>query len=255
MIRNFTKLFSSLVLLFFAHFVNAQRAEVDVVPLEPGHIIFSAYGGMTLPLSTFAENLPASSIGAGIDMLFLVDADLPLYAGFSLGNYEYGREILISELTIDDIFSVYEQQTFNSIFIGNILFSVRPDLGWGIKPYAEGFFGTVNMNTRTTLADLNVSSEPFDRYLNVGTWSFSIGAALGLEVPFPVLHDKLSLNFKCSYMKGTAVDYLVSAQEEDVFADESIELFEEKNSITDLILPQLGISFTFGPRLIDAFEE
>ncbi len=251
----YIKSYIILLLLSLCSLSNGQENYDLIEEQANNQLIISGFGGRTIPVAAFAENVEISNIGAGASMLFLVDKDLPLYAGFSLCNYEYGSRSLISAFSFDDVFSVYQQETSNNIFIGNVIFSARPDFGWSIKPYLEGFFGTINMNTKTELTDLNVSDEPFDRYVDLGTWSLSLGASVGLNIPIPIVNERLSLDLKCSYYKGTAVDYYVERENNDIIPSESIDYFEQKSSITDLILPQLGISFTFGPRLMDAFEE
>lgn len=203
-----------------------------------------------IPLNNFNDNIDGLGFGFGGNFLVRTNpnADVPVLAGISGGINIYDRErrnqlILIDGVTVDGRLT-----TRNSIFLGHGVLRVLPPVNVRIQPYIDGMFGLKNLYTRTTIEEIIEfeENEVIESYIENGDWAFSYGGALGIQAMI-VGHEGVFILFdiRCAYLKGNAATYLVRSDDPNIQIFDPIDAFEERNSTTDMLIPQIGVSFVF----------
>ena len=236
---------------------KAQEMEEDFYVDD--RIQISANLVVGVPIGAFREKVKSGGIGWGGSLLFMVNESLPVYAGIDLNGYNYDRESGTFLINIDGFWTNVEMETRTNVFTGHGLFRLAPRTSFFLKPYLDGMLGVKNLYTRTLFYDLDSGDDdPFDRLIEQGDWAFSYGGALGIKIPLNIYQGNagLSIDLRCTYMKGAAADFLV--RRDDLAggtAQEPIDFFELKNAATDLLMPQIGIMITFGNYYEDTYPE
>jgi hypothetical protein len=210
---------------------------------------------MGIPIDEFSNNLNDVGFGGGGLIVFKI-GETPVYAGIELSGMIFDAETIDYTVNIGGFFEDYELKTNNSIFLGHAVFRFAPTITFPIRPYIDGMVGFKNLYTRTKLINLDDLDQDNneDSRIDSGDWAFSYGGAIGFQ--FNIFgNPAITLDLRCAYLPGTNASYLVrkAGSDNEVF-DEPIDAFEEKSSITTLLMPQLGITFNLGP-LSDKGEE
>ncbi len=205
---------------------------------------------LAIPQANFRDNLDGVGVGVGGNFLVRTNrqASIPVLAGISSRIVFHDRErqdqiVIIDGESIDGRFI-----TRNNIFMIHGMMRVLPPVNSPIQPFIDGMVGFRNFYTRTILQDLDsYDDDTIDSYIEQGDWAFSFGGAVGFQVLIRELYGGyyILLEGRCSYLKGSAADYLARRDDPNVPIVDTIDAFEEKNSTTDMLIPQIGVSFVF----------
>ena len=236
--------------------VNMLSAQDEEVEREGPILNVNLNVQMGLPLGKFKENLETTGLGMGALALVRVRKEpITIRAGLELSGVTYDAQSNLLELPVDGFYALFEMRTETSILLLHGVVRLEPSVNFFMKPYFDGMFGFKNLFNRTTLTDIEFDEE--ELIDNTGAWAFSTGGAVGVKIPINQ-HDPYAwtIDLRCAYLKGTAADYLVRKEDDGTFYDEPLDAFEEKNSTTDIFLPQIGVTFTFGGnRYEEEYEE
>ena len=104
--------------------------------------------------------------------------------------------------------------------------------------------GVKSLLTRTVVTDkTDGANDQINSQFENSDFALSLGGAVGFEIPLSKNH--LFLDVRCSYLKGVSGEYYVRKENDSNFVD-TIDVFELKNSTTDLFVPQIGVKFLIG---------
>ena len=238
---------------------KGQAQEGEEERFVDDRVLISGNLVVGVPVGAFRDKVKMGGVGWGGSLLIMIDKSLPVYAGIDLNGYNYDREAGTFLLNLDGFWTNVEMETRTNVFTGHGLFRIAPRIPFFLKPYFDGMLGVKNLYTRTLFYDLDSGDdEPFDRLIEQGDWAFSYGGAIGIKIPLNIYQGRagISLDLRCTYMKGAAADFLVRRDDGGVGAQEPVDFFELKNSATDLLMPQIGIMITFGKYYDETeFEE
>jgi len=203
-----------------------------------------------IPLNNFKENLDRIAFGGGGYFLVRTNpsSNVPVFAGLSGRVLTYDSERQNQIILIDGFSIDAELTTRNSIFMGHGMIRILPPVNFSIQPFFDGMLGFNNLFTRTTLEEQGAFEEDntIDSYIEQGDWALSYGGAVGFQM---VVGGQGNMFFliegRCTYLRGNAADYLVRIEDPNVQITDTIDAFEEKNSTTDMLIPQIGVSFVF----------
>ena len=138
-----------------------------------------------------------------------------------------------------------ETETRNTIVTAHLQMRFYPELNIFIEPYFEGLFGMKSIYTRTILTDITNANETINSQFDESDFALSFGAAVGVEIP--VIKEYLSIDLKCAYLKGRSAEYFARIEDgNNANFLTPLDAFEIKNSITDLLVPQIGVTFLIG---------
>ena len=242
------------IFLFLAFFVfNFSFAQVDEESEEnyeeeiadeynfEKSIFLGTNFQLGIPLGKFGENIDYTGWGFGGNVMWKFKKDVPVYGGidFSFQNYDFKA---ITEVTFD--FEEYETKTKNSIVLSHVQIRFYPEVDFFLHPYVEGMIGVKSLLTRTILTDkTDGADDQINSQFENSDFALSLGGAIGFEIP--ISKKYLFLDVRCSYLKGNSGEYYVRKEDDSVFLN-PIDVFEIKNSATDLLVPQIGIKFLIG---------
>jgi len=220
--------------------------EIDYTPMFSFGLEFN----VGIPVGGFRQNLNRLSFGGGGYFLVRTNpsSSVPVLAGLSGGISIYDSQSQDQVILIDGFSVDARLTTRNSIFMGHGMLRILPPVDLPFQPFIDGMFGVKNLYTRTTLEERIAfeANETLETYIEQGDWAISYGGAVGVQ--FLVGGDEgvyFLIEARCSYLGGDAADYLVRIEDPNVQIVDTIDAFEEKNSATDMIIPQIGISFVF----------
>lgn len=203
-----------------------------------------------IPIGLFQERQQKTGFGFGGNMLFEVRK--PIAIGFDVAWQKYDNQ---SDFFIDfDEFSNpfdVEEQVNNNILSFNGLIHIQPDINFFIQPYVEGTFGVNRFHTKTVFTDVT-----FDEQINVisnnSDWAINYGASVGFLVN--VWRDLLFLDLKCAYRVGNTAQYYTRIEGANFTIP--LDNFELKTSPTNILMPQIGVTFLLSyPEGYDELEE
>lgn len=204
-----------------------------------------------VPMGNFNDNLDGIGLGFGGNFLIRTNrqANVPVLAGLSGGLIIYDSESQDQIILIDGATINGRLTTRNSIFMMHGVFRILPPVNSSIQPFIDGLVGFKNFYTRTTLEDLDAfEDDTIESYIEQGDWAFSFGGAAGVQWLVGGGWEEnfyLMLEARCSYLKGSAANYLVRIDDPNLQIVDTIDAFEEKNSTTDILIPSIGVSFVF----------
>lgn len=198
-----------------------------------------------VPVAEFADNVDNLGFGIGLNGGIAL-APAPIMVGIDLGYLIYGYERRSEPFstTIPDV--TVDVETTNSIALGHLFLRVQPQQG-PIQPYAEILFGFKYLFTRTSVEN-RASDESIAASVNVDDFASSYGVGGGLDIrvfqgesdngrPYSIL-----INLGTRYLLGSSAEYLERGA---TARDDGTVSFDIKKSRTDLIIPQLGATFSF----------
>ena len=245
-----SKLFVFCISLLCSVGLLAQEEESELVSYES--VIISAHGGLAIPVGNLGDKLNDSGWGGGGSLLFLIDKHNPMYLGLDVSHFTYDQEFFYTDILIDGFLAPVEYRTRANILTGHALFRYAPTINSFLQPYIEGMFGTKHFVTRTRINDLeNPDDDTYDQYVEDGDWALSYGGAIGVQVPLYYFPNGagIKLDVRCSYQRGTAASYNVRRDNWLSGSGEPINAFELENSTTDLLIPKIGVLFSFGKKV------
>ena len=231
-----------LALSVFAGTSSAQQTVLFKAPAVPSRFTLGGDIVMIQPKGDFANNIGR---GGGLNgtALFRLDQSGYLQLRFDGGVAQYGDEtkrIPFNPITGRVSFKVETSNTIGWVGLGGQL--QIPD--GPFRPYVNGSLAYTDFRTESTLKGLdNTLGDLSTTNQHDGSHAWIYGA--GVNIPFGRKFTSGMLNFGARYYSGSEASYL---KEGDIVdnADGSIS-FTPRRSKTDMILWQLGASFTI-PR-------
>ena len=207
-------------------------------------VLFGLNFQLGLPVGALKDNLDRTGWGFGGSFIGRLGSEKPIYAGLDLSFQTLDRESLVEQEIINGIVEEFRVTTKNHLMNAHFLVRYQPEVNFFIRPFVEGMLGTKVFYTRTAITDLANSSETLSSDFDRGDWAASIGGGVGFQINLK--NDQLYLEGRCVYLKGTSAEYLVRDPDNTTGFLDPIEAFEPKNSVTDVIIPQIGLKFLIG---------
>jgi len=235
---------SKAVLVLSTAFIFASASVVDaqIAPYGdqvPSRFSFGADLTISQPKGEFANNVPN---GYGFDLtgMFRLDPQGYFNLRADLGGVQYGHEQQLIGFPISGRLSV-DLNTDNRIGFGSIGAQLQVPDGW-FRPYANAAIGATYFWTESSISGTG-NSDAVLNTTNLDDWSHAWIFGGGVMIPFGKSIGALNLGAKYHY--GASATYLKKGDITDN-PDGSITL-NPRNSKTDLVLWQLGVSFAI-PR-------
>ena len=201
-------------------------------------------GVATVPQGSFADALGSAGGGLGVGAYYAVPGS-PVAVGLEGTAALYGverREAPLS-LTIPDV--RVGVTTSNNIAQGLAVLRLQVPRG-AVRPYVDGVAGVTYLFTSTSVDDDYGEALSSTNYDDV---AFTTGGGVGVQVALGSFADDrgrrtaVALDARVRYLSGTEATYLGRG---DIrrYRDGTIRL-DPRRSRTDLIVPHLGVTFTF----------
>lgn len=190
-----------------------------------------------IPMGLFQERQTKTGFGFGGNLLFEVRKPISIGLDIAWQKYDRDAAFFIEFDEFGDAFDT-EEETSNHIFGFNGLIHIEPEVNFFIQPYGEGTFGVNRFYTKTTLTDAT-TNEQFNTVNNNSDWSLSYGGAFGLLIN--VWQDLLFIDLKCAYRIGNTAEYYSRIEDADFTVP--LNNFEIESSPTNMLMPQIGVTF------------
>lgn len=201
---------------------------------------------MGIPMDAMSRKLPdAVAAGGGGSLLFQLKRGRPLFIGAETGWMRYDQENLEYTTYDSGIAEDYRLTTNARIILWHSMVRFKPFTGSIWQPYLDGILGFKTLSTKTKLYYLFDDEEEFvegDTDLKDTAWSY--GAGLGVQVLL-VNNPDITLDIRCAYLAGTNATYNVRNEDAQGPFEDPLEAFEERSSPTNMLIPQIGITFQF----------
>jgi hypothetical protein len=215
---------------------GAQFSNVTMLPSR-----FSFGGDLTLsqPKGEFANNVPN---GYGFDLtgMFRLDPQGYFNLRADLGGIRYGHERQRIGFPVSGRVAV-DLNTDNQIGFGAFGVQLQIPDGW-FRPYANAAVAATYFWTESSISGAD-NSESFLQTTNLDDWSHAWIFGGGVMIPFG--RSIGALNLGARYHYGASATYL---KEGDITDNPNGTInLNPRNSKTDLVLWQLGVSFAI-PR-------
>jgi len=234
---------SKAVLVLSTAFIFASASAADAqfsnVTMLPSRFSFGGDLALSQPKGEFANNVPN---GYGFDLtgMFRLDPQGYFNLRADVGGVRYGHERVRVGFPISGRVAV-DLSTDNQIGFGAFGVQLQIPDGW-FRPYANAAVAATYFWTESSISGAD-NSEPFAQTTNQDDWSHAWIVGGGVMIPFG--RSIGALNLGARYHYGASATYLRKGDITDN-PDGSINL-NPRNSKTDLILWQLGVSFAI-PR-------
>jgi len=219
--------------------VSAANAQLSNVEMLPSRFSFGGDPAISQPKGEFANNVPN---GYGFDLTGMFKLDPQGYFNLraDLGGVRYGHErqrigFPVSGRDAGDL------NTDNQIGFGAFGVQLQIPDGW-FRPYANAAVAATYFWTESSISGAD-NSESFLQTTNLDDWSHAWIFGGGVMIPFG--RSIGALNLGARYHYGSTATYLRKGDITDN-PDGTINL-NPRNSKTDLVLWQLGVSFAI-PR-------
>jgi len=219
--------------------VSAANAQLSNVEMLPSRFSFGGDLALSQPKGEFANNVPN---GYGFDLtgMFKVDPQGYFNLRADLGGVRYGHERQRIGFPVSGRVAV-DLNTDNQIGFGAFGVQLQIPDGW-FRPYANAAVAATYFWTESSISGAD-NSESFLQTTNLDDWSHAWIFGGGVMIPFG--RSIGALNLGARYHYGSTATYLRKGDITDN-PDGTINL-NPRNSKTDLVLWQLGVSFAI-PR-------
>ena len=234
---------SKAVLVLSTAFIFASASAADAqfsnVTMLPSRFSFGGDLALSQPKGEFANNVPN---GYGFDLtgMFRLDPQGYFNLRADLGGVRYGHERQRVGFPASGRVAV-DLNTDNQIGFGAFGAQLQIPDGW-FRPYANAAVAATYFWTESSISGAN-NSESFLQTTNLDDWSHAWIFGGGVMIPFG--RSIGALNLGARYHYGASATYLKKGDITDN-PNGSINL-NPRNSKTDLVLWQLGVSFAI-PR-------
>lgn len=207
---------------------------------------FSLAGTVGVPQGPFDDAL--GGVGGGVSATFLYQIPRsPLALGVEGTALVYGHERRREPLstTIPDV--TVDVVTTNHLVQGlGVVRLQRP--GGRVRPYADGLVGVHYLVTQTEVQEPRYDSAVFSS-VNYDDTALALGAGVGLQVEVYRGHGprrrpvELMVDARVRYLAGGEASFLGRGDIER-YRDGTYDVFP-RTSRTDVLLPQLGVTWRF----------
>lgn len=184
---------------------------------------------------------PDAGYGLRANFLYKPSSIAPLKFGIELGIQEKGRATQYFSGYTYGYYDDFKVSATNNIF--SLMFLSRlqtPKIG-KIKPFIDFSVGWNVFFSTVSVERLTYYSPYSDSYSNSSKarWALTYGATGGLDIPLNK-RDDIGLELKVAYLIGSNSRYLT-----DPYIDNNgTASFVEKESRTDMLIPQAGVRIT-----------
>jgi len=192
-----------------------------------------------LPQGEFKEANNNAAFGVRGHIMYNPNRQVPLKFGLELGYSTMGTERVYF---YDSWFDQYELSASSNIF--SLQFKLRlqqQKTATAVRPFAEGilgwndFFSTVNVER---LTDYGPGFNNSYGESTEASWAFTYGGAAGLDIRLNK-DGNIWLEIKTAYMIGRETTYYINPQ---ILSNGQVT-FEQRQSETNMLIPQLGVKF------------
>lgn len=194
---------------------------------------------LAVPSGEFKEVNDNAALGIRGHIMYNPDRKIPLYFGLELG---YGvMSSAAPQYFYDSWGDVYKVTASSNIFSMQFKIRLQQPKVAGIRPFAEGligwndFFSSVNIERQTYFGpgynEGYGDSSPAE-------WAMTYGGAAGLDIKINK-EGNLWIEVKAAYMAGRKAKYYV----DPYFSTTGQVIFTEKESETNMVIPQVGVKF------------
>ena len=195
------------------------------------------------PQRAFKDRLNKTAIGFDFTVLFQMKLHKPGFLGLDFYGYPIDRE---SDLTIDFVNGnavELERSIKNWITGTDLVYRYYPSFNIPvIEPYFEALIGFKWIFSTYEITDIFDDTSLNFEFVE-SSWSFSYGFSFGFQI---YLGDRFYFNSRTTYIPGNSVSYLARIPDANGSNTNSpLDYFETKNSSTDMIRFQLGVSIVF----------
>jgi hypothetical protein len=218
---------------------SAAGAQFSNVTMLPSRFSFGGDLALSQPKGEFANNVPN---GYGFDLtgMFRLDPQGYFNLRADLGGVRYGHQRERIGFPVSGRVAV-DLNTDNQSGFGAFGVQLQIPDGW-FRPYANAAVAATYFWTESSISGAD-NSESFIQTTNLDDWSHAWVFGGGVMIPFGKSIGALNLGARYHY--GASATYLKEGDITDN-PDGSINL-NPRNSKTDLVLWQLGVSFAI-PR-------
>ena len=229
-------------LLFATTMIFGQDAvsqEVEEEYTSPKINFLEMNASFTNASGFFERNFPKTKFGFEAGYLRQIKPEKPLFWGISLYYAFMESQGATFQEPLDFGFADFDYNSTTNLWGLNGKLRFYPNLYLGkLETYLEAQLGYKWIYTGTTksLVDDEDSS---DFYIEKGSLSLTYGISAGLNYP---VSDNVYINFRANYLPGLSVPYYVK-DERNVLEFSSIDKFNIKNSTTDIIRWDVGVTF------------
>jgi hypothetical protein len=204
-------------------------------------------GGLNLQL-TFPEGEykivnGTTGVGGRLDFHYKPFKQVPVSVGIDLAAAVVGSNAQSFYTTFYGFYDEYRVNASNNIF--SLMFDVRIDPVKDkalLRPFVDvkvgwnDFFSTVTVDRVT----YNSSSGASNSNSSKARWSMAYGGSAGVDIRL-TKKGNIYLEFKTTYLEGAKSKYLV----DPIFNNNGSVSFTEKESETNMLIPQLGVRLNF----------
>jgi hypothetical protein len=194
-----------------------------------------------IPQQEYQATNGDAGYGLRVNFLYKPLPAVPLKFGIEAGFMEKGRASQYFSGYSYGYYDEFKVSATNNIVSLMVLTRFQTPTFWKIKPFLDltagwnVFFSTVSVERVTYYSPYN------DTYSNSSKalWALTYGATGGLDIPLN-RRDDVGLELKVSYLIGNNSRYLT-----DPYIDNNGHAsFVEKNSRTNMLIPQAGVRIT-----------
>ncbi len=188
---------------------------------------------------SFEKNFPNTKFGFEMGYLRQIKPQKPLFWGLSLYYSFLENQKATFKEALDFSIVDFNYTTSTNLWGFNGKLRFYPNLYLGkLESYIEAQLGYkwIYTGTTKTLVDDEDSS---DFYIEKGSLSLTYGISAGLNYP---ISNNVYINLRANYLPGLSIPYYVK-DDRNRLEYSSIDKFNIKNSTTDIIRWDVGITF------------
>ncbi len=232
----------------------------EVVSKEKwGHMYINGNLQMGIPIESFKSYLNVPGFGGGGLFVIPIKRDVPLSLGAEFSVMTYATESQDFSANIAGFWSDFRFTTSSNIFLGHVVMRIQPAVDGPLRPYVDGMAGFKNLYTRNRLEDLYGDEDnDFSESETIkGDWAFSYGGAIGLQLAV-FRNPGIMIDLRCAYLPGNNASYLVRKDDAIFDFNNPREAFEERESPTTILMPQIGVTFDLNfhhPEEVDSYDD
>ncbi len=193
---------------------------------------------LAVPQGDYKDVSPDAGYGLRADFLFRPKNSKFVKFGVDLGVLEKSRATQYFSGYAYGFYEDYKVSATSNIVSLMFLTRIQPDYLHKVKPFVDIsagwniFFSTASVERLTYYSNYN----PGYSNSSKAHWAFSYGATGGVDIPLNS-RDDIGLELKVAYIIGAYTNYLT-----DPYINNNAEVtFSEKNSRTNMLIPQAGI--------------
>ena len=196
-----------------------------------------------IPQGDFRQSNDNVGLGGRFNFLYKPDKQIPISFGADIGYQVIGRQSKIFRTSLYGFFDEYRLTASNNILSVMLNMRIAPvKNNAAVQPFIDGLFGWNDFFSTVSLERItfNNSSGGQNTNSSKARWALAYGGGAGLNIRLNK-KEGLFIELKTSYLVGNKTKYLT----DPVFYSDGSIGFTEKESKTDMLIPQAGVRFIF----------